>query len=558
MPRADVAVPPSIAALRYFGWKEFAAPPGQPPDWLLNPFTQRRFAHSDQPWHRLPDFDPEVGDIKCIWELSRWDWILRFAQQYRHSGDASHLARLNGWLQDWQAKNPPYLGPNWKCGQETSIRVMRLALAALILDQIANPAAGLLDLVRLHLRRIEPTVSYATAQDNNHGTSEAVALFVGGNWLAALGDAEGRRWEERGRRWLEERVARLIEPDGSFSQYSVNYHRLVLDTLGVAEVWRRKAGLSGFSERLRERACAAARWLHAVTDPFTGDAPNMGANDGASLLPLTDADYRDYRPSVQLAMSLFAGQRAYPDDGKWNLPLHWLGIKLPDQTAPRPGSRQFNDGGYAVLRRGTGMALMRYPRFRFRPSHADALHVDLWKDGINLLRDGGSYSYADVERMAYFSGTASHNTVQFDDRDQMPRVGRFLFGDWLEIERLEPLREEADAVLFGASYRDGEDAHHRRSISLADDGLTVKDHIDGFLHKAVLRWRLMPDSWHLEGRSVSNGKHALHIDATMPIARIELATGLESRYYMQKTELPVLEVEVREPGTVVSEYRWSR
>jgi hypothetical protein len=184
--------------------------------------------------------------------------------------------------------------------------------------------------------------------------------------------------------------------------------------------------------------------------------------------------------------------------------------------------------------------------------------VDLWKDGTNLLRDGGSYSYSDMEGTAYFSGTASHNTVQFDDRDQMPRVGRFLFGDWLETERLEPLREEGAATKFGASYRDGEGAHHGRSISLADDGLTVKDRIDGFVHKAVLRWRLMPDSWHLEGCSVTNGKHTLHIDATMPIVRIELTTGLESRYYMQQTELPVLEVEVREPGTVVSEYQWSR
>src|SRR4029079_19380469 len=101
------------------------------------------------------------------------------------------------------------------------------------------------------------------------------------------------------------------------------------------------------------------------------------------------------------------------------------------ESAPRPASRHFNDGAYAAVRRGTGMALMRYPRFRFRPSHADALHVDLWKDGTNLLRDGGSYSYSDMEGTAYFSGTASHNTVQFDDRDQMPRVGRSLFGDWL-------------------------------------------------------------------------------------------------------------------------------
>jgi hypothetical protein len=554
--RAHTAVPPSIAPIQYFGWKECAQPLGKAPDWFLDPFTQRRFSRPTELWHRLPDFDPAVGDIKCVWELSRWDWILRFAQQYRHTGDAAHLEQLNGWLRDWLSRNPPYIGPNWKCGQEASIRVIHLAIAALILDQTRAPAQGLLDVVRLHLRRIEPTISYSMAQNNNHGTSEAAALFIGGNWLAACGDAEGLRWGERGRYWLENRAARLIEADGSFSQYSVNYHRLMLDSLSTAEVWRRRLSLASFSERFQERATAAVRWLHAVTDSSTGDAPILGANDGARLIPLTDTDYRDYRPSIQLATVLFSGLRAYSDDGEWNEPLRWLGIALPDASAPAPESRQFDDGGYAVLRRGSAMAVMRYPRYRFRPSHADALHVDLWKDGVNLLRDGGSYSYADPEWLRYFSGTASHNTVQFDDRDQMPRVGRFLFGDWLKTESIEELRQGPNATTFGADYRDGRGVRHRRRLSLSETGLTVEDRVEQFSRKAILRWRLMPGAWRIEGTAVTNGEHALSIEASMPIVRLELVSGWESRYYMQKTDLPVLEVEVHQPGVLTSEYRW--
>ena len=67
-------------------------------------------------------------------------------------------------------------------------------------------------------------------------------------------------------------------------------------------------------------------------------------------------------------------------------------------------------------------------RFRFRPSQADAMHVDLWVKDQNLLSDAGTYSYnTDARWLKYFPGTQSHNTVQFDDRDQMPRLGRFLF-----------------------------------------------------------------------------------------------------------------------------------
>ena len=129
--------------------------------------------------------------------------------------------------------------------------------------------------------------------------------------------------------------------------------------------------------------------MQALTQPETGDAPVLGANDGARLLPLGDSDYRDYRPAVQLAMALFADRCAYPGAGGWNGPLHWLGIPVPTWVAEPPGSVQLDAGGYSLLRRGAAFALLRYPRFRFRPSQADALHVDLWAGGDNHLRDAG-------------------------------------------------------------------------------------------------------------------------------------------------------------------------
>ncbi|MDH4317523.1 MAG: heparinase II/III-family protein, partial [Desulfobulbaceae bacterium] len=479
-------------------------------------------ARCDRPWWNIPDFDSQVGDIKTVWEASRFDWVLAFAQRVS-SGKVAELHRLNDWLAGWCAQNTPYCGSNWKCGQEASIRVMHLAMAALILGQADEPAKGLVDLIKLHLQRIVPTISYAMAQDNNHGTSEAAALFIGGSWLERIGVEGGERWQRSGRKWLENRVARLVEPDGGFSQYSLNYHRVMLDTFSMVEVWRRHLGLPEFSGLFQSRAAAAARWLAAMVDPRSGDAPNLGANDGTCLLPLTDSDYRDYRPSVQLSMALFAGKRAYTDDGPWNAQLAWLDVALPERVAKSLGNQIFDDSGYAVLRRGEAMALLRYPRFRFRPSQADALHVDLWLGGDNLLRDAGTYSYnTDPEWLAYFPGTVSHNTVQFDDRDQMPRLSRFLFGDWLQTEGLQPLVENAEKTTFGAAYRDGHGARHQRSVYLLDNRMIVRDEVVGFADKAVLRWRVRPGNWRMEGQSLTDGKHILSVLASVPLARIEL------------------------------------
>lgn len=567
--QSSVAEPLSLAPAsawqtsgRLFSYWPFAVGE-QPPDWLSNPLTGIRLSTTALDWWRIRDFDPAVGDIKLLWELSRFDWVVAFAQGAAQ-GDRQALLKLNSWLEDWCSSNPPYRGPNWKCGQEASIRVMHLAMAAIILGQVETSVAGLRDLLCLHLQRIAPTVQYAMAQDNNHGTSEAAALFIGGSWLAAAGVAKGERWQRMGRQLLEERVNRLIGPQGSFSQYSLNYHRLMLDTLCLAEAWRRYLALPEFSLRWQARALAAAQWLYHMVNPVNGQGPNVGANDGASLLQLTDSSYRDFRPSVQLAMALFGRVRAYSQDGLWNDCLQWLSVPLPAQAADAPGHLVADDGGFVVLRRGIAMAMLRYPRFRFRPSQADALHLDLWLGGDNLLRDAGSFSYNTEQRwLDYFGGTAGHNTVQFDERDQMPRLSRFLFGDWLRTSFLEPLAGDADSVRYAAGYRDSQGVTHRRRVCLSETSLRVEDEVTGFAKKAVLRWRLMPGSWQLEGRR--NAPRLLNLDlpslllqvhATVPIVRCELVEGWESIHYLEKTVVPVLEIEIGHAGTLVTEVRW--
>lgn len=531
-----------------FGWNR--GPIGGIPDWHRNVITKAPAPRATAPWWEIPDFDPAIGDVKTVWELSRFDWVMALAQHAR-AGTPGMLERLNAWLADWCAKNPPYHGPNWKCGQESSIRVMHLAAAALVLDDVeALPATRAL--VALSLRRIAPTIAYAIGQDNNHGTSEAAALFIGGSWLGADGSA----WRDQGRRLLENRVARLFAPDGSFSQYSVTYHRLALDTLNLAELWRRRVGEAPFSEQLRARARAATEWLRAMTDERTGDAPNVGANDGANLLALTDADYRDFRPAVHLAEAVWWERSAFGGDATSRDHAQWLGVATPSASAPPlPAHARFNVGGYVVLRRGSARVMLRYPRFQFRPAHADPLHLDLSIAGVNILRDGGTFSYADAEAMSYFPGIAAHNTAQFDGREPMPRLGRFLWGDWLKSGEIRGPATTDGVTTTSAEYTDTGGATHRREIELLDDRIRVTDALSGRFHRAVVRWRLAPGPWSLSGKVASDGKHTLAFESDAP-AQARLSVGWESRYYLQRERIPVLEIEVNRPARVVSEYSW--
>lgn len=520
----------------------------EPPDWHQNPLgSQADGTGQEKPWWSIPDFGD--GDIKYVWEMSRFDWALAFAQQARRGGVRA-LKRLNAWLDAWISDNPPFLGRNWKCAQEASIRLIHISLASVFLEQDHKPSAAVLAFIEAHVRRIKPTLAYANAQNNNHATSEAAALFVAGAWLSLSGQTGAHALEESGRALLESNVARLFHPDGSFSQYSVNYHRLALDTLSVAEFWRRRAGLKDFSAQFYERASAASEWLRTIVDSSSGDAPNIGANDGANLLPLDDSDFRDFRNSVQLACILFQGANAYAP-GPWDETLRWLDGERAVKNLVAPASANFGGGGTAVLRKGEIMGVLRYPRFRFRPSQADALHLDLWVGGVNVLRDGGSYSYNTTpDLLEYFGGVESHNTIQFDGAPQMPRISRFLLGDWLETQHLA---FAPDRVV--AAYRSERGWYHQREVQLGKD-LVVIDTARDFAREALLRWRLHPGEWVLEGAVARCGQMRLEISADVPIFEIVMKQGLESRYYGEMTPVPVLEIKIQESGRLFSRFSW--
>lgn len=201
------------------------------------------------------------------------------------------------------------------------------------------------------------------------------------------------------------------------------------------------------------------------------------------------------------------------------------------------------------------MLVLRYPRFKFRPSQCDILHLDFWCMSENILRDAGSYTYASLRELFYFSATKAHNTIEFNRNNQMLRVSRFLFGDWLNSACLEKLIDSDSEVSFAASYVDRTGAFHKRKVALFPNKLIVVDTIDNF-EKAVLRWRLAPLNWNLVGNQVRSQDYKLTITASMPIFKISLKDGWESRYYLQKVKAKILEIQTNMPGVITTTLQW--
>jgi hypothetical protein len=509
------------------------------------------------PLHPWWECDP-VGateDIKDVWEFSRLDWVVCMAQRVR-CGDSAEATRLQEWLSNWAECNPPFLGANWECGQEVGIRVLHLALAALLLLEHRDPERGLLDLLEVHLRRIETTTEYAVAQQNNHASSEAAALFVGGAWLSACGCTAGSRFEALGRTLLLRAVLTCTCEDGTLSQKSVTYQRLFLDTLSVAELWRRHFWLPPFPDPLAERVRAGIRWLDSMLDPVTGDAPNVGGNDGAMLLPIGPVHYRDFRPSVRLAGSLFNQPVAAPRTTASEQMFLWLGVDEP-QSRIAPTYALFPAGGFMVARGPKHLLAMRLPVFRFRPVHADALHIDLWVNGRNVVRDSGSFRYSgEPGPVAWFPSTAAHSTAEFDGRSQMPRLGKFLFGAWLWPDEM---RLELDANGLGsacASYTDVWGASHSRTLLVRPNEVEVLDRVAGFRSRAVVRWHLADEEWTHTDRGLAGGGISLSVTSDDASFHTRTVASDMATHYSRKHSSPVFEAAISKPGTIRTLIRW--
>jgi len=528
---------------------------GSPPPWHLNPFSGDQLP-SDTHWSRVSDF--AHGDIKMVWELNRFAFTYPLVRAYWRTGDDAYAEAFWQLAESWRIENPPYRGPNWKCGQEASLRLMAWCFGLYgFLDSPATSAHRVADLARmvaLSARRIEANLGYAVSQQNNHGISEATGLWTVGVLFPELRDAA--RWRRTGRRLLERLGRELIYDDGSFSQHSFNYQRLMLHDY----LWAVRLGeLNGhpLGDELKQRLAASADLLHRVQHRETGQVPCYGQNDGALILPLNNCAYEDYRPVVQAVRVLTSGKRAW-DEGPWNEDLLWLfGPRFDAMPVEPPGQEDLSAGagGYYTLRSSQGFAFTRCTSFRHRPAQADMLHVDLWWRGQNVAVDAGTYGYNAPEPWNNpLAETAYHNTVSVDGSSQMERVGRFMWLPWLRGHSRPTRRSSGGALCYWQGQHDGYQrlkapvVHRRGILRLGGEHWFVVDDLRARRpHRYRLHWLLMdaPYDWDQATRrltlSTSAGSYTTQLGSlgddgrcTLRRADEQSPRGWRARYYSQR------------------------
>ena len=546
---------------KYFAHK--FARTGFPPDWHKDPFSGKKL-ESSKHWSEISD-EGDV-DVKFIWEASRFSMVYPLVRAYAWTGDERFAEAFWVLLGSWAASNPPNLGPNWMDGQEAALRLMAWTFGYY---QFSNSPSATPErisqftvIVAAHAERIYKNIDYAISTHSNHIISEAFGLWLTGLLFPELKDAE--KHHRLGRKLLEQEAAAQIFPDGSYSMYSLNYHRFVLH-IYLCMIRLGELSQSPVSNLLLDRVSISINFLSQLIDPETGGMPVYGSNDGALVLPLNNCDFTDYRPLLQLGTYLTKKGFLFAP-GPWDEDIYWLYSLQEVSRAERSGSEveagagvkagsqpSFPHGGLHLLHSTHSKAVIRCTDFRSRPSHADQLHVDLWLGGRNIACDAGTYLYSGqgIWRNA-LAHTSRHNTITVDNQDQMKLLTRFTWTNWAKGKVLQ----QAETIWQGEhnGYKRLADSvdHKRTVLSLGEDRWLVVDHLHGKQnHHYALHWlledfpyreinfgvqELAPEDGLLAGPKVLIRMGVLNGNSSFSIVRADpnSTRGWRSRYYADK------------------------
>ncbi len=389
------------------------------------PLTFNTGMDGSQHWSAVGD-QVNGRDIKWLWEPARFSWAFDLAKAWLITKDDRYVGFFWQQFSEFISQNPVNSAPNWTSAQECAMSMIAWLMVYQVFKEspatTAEHTSQLTKAIWQHAARIPSTLGYARSQNNNHLLSEALGLVIAGSLFSDKSPL-ARGWLNLGLKEFNRAILKQVEADGTYSQHSANYHRMMLQLSLVYSGYTKKIGVE-IPQEVTDRLAVATHWLAAQLDPQSGRLPNLGHNDGSLLLPMGTAKFRDYRPTLQAAGLAFLDQPCLPA-GPWDELALWLGSPYTSQD---DAVQTISSPAVHAIRTSDKWAALRGVTFRGRPAHADQLHLDVWWDGLNIAQDAGTFSYNDAPPWQNpFSSTLVHNTLSIDDQDQMLKASKFLW-----------------------------------------------------------------------------------------------------------------------------------
>lgn len=460
-----------------------------PPQWQADYLVRQNFSTDRIAFALNHRQLPGGGDIKLIWELSRWHQLVRLAQAAYVLGDANAAEACAKWLADWVEKNPPFRGLNWTSALEVGMRLIQFTWIDALLSEGREKSMERLrsEVLPVHVWYAWRYRSFGSSA-NNHLLGELTGLILAvARWaelaeLAAPLKALQRLWEK-------EVLAQFAE-DGGNREQALNYHLFSWEFCWQARRALVAAGRPVSAEvdaRLR-RALEFFLAVQADADPW-----DYGDSDNAFVTPL----FADWNKELVE----WRNWLRYPDSSP--ALRFWLGAELPakgnDATNPSGGWQIFPESGIAVHRSDHWMARWDVSALGYLATaahgHLDALHLSLWRCGLAIVVDPGTGAYyADKTLRTHLASWAAHNGPHAIGKDFPRRLGPFL---WSRHHAHPNLKPGSDAGLLGELKLPSGIARRTVTMLPREEGWRVEDCFqpDGSAdYEFAVHWQFAPES----------------------------------------------------------------
>ena len=437
--------------------------------WNINPISKVK-ADNSLNWNKLSDFG-EYGDIKLIWEASRFPQVYAFINAYSLTKDDKYAKVCLEQIINWIDTNPYPKGVHYKCGQEITFRIIAWMMAVDYFKDFLSKEdeEKIVKNIYASSLRIDANIDYAArAVKNNHSLSEAIGLILFGLYFEQFD--ESKKLLNRGLKYLQKESAYQVYDDGSYIQHSFTYQRLGLDLLSFVMMISEKKGFK-LPIEIKQRHEKMIAFLNAFIQK-NGWLPNYGTNDGANLFPISRNDYRDFRPSLNFASAVSSKKVLFPNNDSV---INLFALNYSEEQKLEK-LEQFNDGGYYILKNKNVFAYIRCHSYKNRPAQNDMLHLDIWHKGVNIFCDAGSFSYNTEKKFKNnFNGTIGHNTIMINNDNQMEQVLNFGWSNWTKSKLISFNENQFKGEHYGYQKKYGIVCN--RNVTLEGNEITITDKI---------------------------------------------------------------------------------
>ncbi|WP_146009561.1 heparinase II/III family protein [Deinococcus planocerae] len=498
-------------------WRFFAfadAPSDPTPDgmtdWHRCEVTGRR-TDPDAPGAALDPRDPELGDVRTIWEKSRHHHTTLLAVAYTLSGEPRYAVGAAARIADWIRANPPRRGVNWISAAEAGLRLMAWAWCYELLRPHPEwgawfgPASPLWPSVYRH----QVLVQEAVRSGRPAGSDLLAAL--GGQYVASVTwpvFSESAGWQREAKAALTREATLQFFESGVSREPSFSRHVWATELLLLPALLGERCA-DAFHPAYLARLARAIRAVDRLRGP--GDLlPRYGDSDERLTVQLEPRSASRVDWLLRVGRDWLGVPVPEPRGGRLGATLllgdHRVPLPCPGEDAG--GQVAYPDAGLYVLSAGQGAprevrVLSTVGPLAFPPpagqgaGHADALSFTLAVGPQEVVVDPGVYAGpADAGWPRAFHSTAAHNTVEVDGQDQSPQAGASPWGRGGAVAHLWEPREEGGRLVAshdGYERLPGAPVHHRE-LDLDARRLSVTDHLEGQgRHLLRLHLHLHPD-----------------------------------------------------------------